>query len=270
LTLIKEALKIMAWTKMKTAIIAGAVVLLAAGTTTVTVKEILEHRTYPWQVEGFASSVLDRQPPQVRILSSKCKFGAYGTSWDKNGVIKLMGTGVLAEEIVLAAYRFYNPTRTIFSITLPQSKYDYIASLPNGNEEALQQEVRKKFGVIARRETRESDVLLLKIQNSGATGLKPSRANPGGGSSQNNGAGEWSCKNLPLSGLVNYLEEFTRVPVVDQTGLTNSFDIDLKWKQSDWGKPNADGMKQALLDQLGLELIPTNMPIEMLVVEKAN
>lgn len=33
----------MAWTKMKTAIIAGAVVLLAAGTTTVTVKEIHAH-----------------------------------------------------------------------------------------------------------------------------------------------------------------------------------------------------------------------------------
>jgi hypothetical protein len=34
LTLIKGALKIMAWTKMKTAIVVGAVVLLAAGTTT--------------------------------------------------------------------------------------------------------------------------------------------------------------------------------------------------------------------------------------------
>ena len=50
LTLIKGALKIMAWTKAKTVIITGVVVLLAAGTTTITVKEIQAHHTYPWQI----------------------------------------------------------------------------------------------------------------------------------------------------------------------------------------------------------------------------
>jgi len=44
LTLIKGALKIMAWTKVKTAIVAGAVVLFAAGTTTVALKEYAAHR----------------------------------------------------------------------------------------------------------------------------------------------------------------------------------------------------------------------------------
>ena len=43
-TLIKGALKIMAWTTAKTAIVSGAVVLLAAGTTTVTVMQISHHR----------------------------------------------------------------------------------------------------------------------------------------------------------------------------------------------------------------------------------
>ncbi|HUZ06247.1 MAG TPA: sigma-70 family RNA polymerase sigma factor, partial [Candidatus Paceibacterota bacterium] len=44
LTLVKGALKLMAWTKMKTAVVSGVVVLLAAGTTTVTLKEIQKHK----------------------------------------------------------------------------------------------------------------------------------------------------------------------------------------------------------------------------------
>jgi len=45
LTLIKGALKLMAWTKAKTAVIAGMGVLLAAGTATVAVNEFTPHRT---------------------------------------------------------------------------------------------------------------------------------------------------------------------------------------------------------------------------------
>src|SRR5205823_4581509 len=44
LALIKGALKLMAWTKAKTAVVIGASVLLATGTATVTIKEIREHR----------------------------------------------------------------------------------------------------------------------------------------------------------------------------------------------------------------------------------
>jgi uncharacterized protein (TIGR03435 family) len=268
LTLIKGALKIMAWTKAKTAIVGSVVVLLAVGTTTVTVKQIQEHKTYPWQVEGFNSSVLDQQQPQVRILSSKARHGAWGTS-DKMGHVKLMGTGVSAKSVVQAAYNFQSPTRTVVSADLPQRKYDYIASLSDGNEEALQQEVKRNFNVLARREMREADGLFLKVQTPNAPNLKPSRGwRPHEGSSSNSGAGQWSCQNSPLSRLADYLENYLGIPIIDQTGLTNDFDIDLKWKQSNWTEPNPDGLKQAVLDQLGLELVPSHEPIEMLVVEK--
>jgi RNA polymerase sigma factor (sigma-70 family) len=43
LTLIKGALKIMAWTKTKTAVVAGVVLILAAGTTTVAIKHYSHH-----------------------------------------------------------------------------------------------------------------------------------------------------------------------------------------------------------------------------------
>ena len=270
LTLIKTTLKIMAWTKAKTAAVVGASVLLAVGTTTVTIKEIQKHRTYPWQVEGFYSNVLDQQPPQVRILPSNAGFGAWGTTDDKMGHFKLMGTGVSAKSVIQAAYNFQSSTRTVVPASLPQGRYDFIACLPVGNEEALQKEVKRKFNVVARRETRETDVLLLKIQNPDAPDLKPSHDwKPHEGSSNKSVAGQWSCQNSPLSSLADHLENYLGIPVVDQTGLTNHFDIDLKWDESDWQHPNLDGLKQVLLAQLGLELVPDRQPVEMLVIEKA-
>jgi uncharacterized protein (TIGR03435 family) len=65
-----------------------------------------------------------------------------------------------------------------------------------------------------------------------------------------------------LSGI---LESTFGIPAVDHTNLKGNYDINIKWQEN-----NLTDLKQVLLNQLGLELVPTNMPIEMLVVEKSN
>jgi uncharacterized protein (TIGR03435 family) len=65
------------------------------------------------------------------------------------------------------------------------------------------------------------------------------------------------------------LELYLGTPVVDRTGLAGGFDMDVKWNDTDKANRNVDGLKQALLDQLGLELVPARETIEMLVVERA-
>ena len=55
----------------------------------------------------------------------------------------------------------------------------------------------------------------------------------------------------------------------DRTGIEGLFDIDLKWDERDWQHRNPEALKQVLLDQLGLELVPGRESIEMLVVEKS-
>jgi len=69
------------------------------------------------------------------------------------------------------------------------------------------------------------------------------------------------------SALESYLGE---IPVVDQTGVASRFDIDISWDDSGKFHPsNPEGLKRALQNQLGLELVPGRKPIEMLVVKKA-
>jgi uncharacterized protein (TIGR03435 family) len=267
LTLIKGALKIMAWTKVKTAVVAGVVVLLAAGTTTITVKEIQGHRTYPWQEASqggglFDSSVLDQQPPQVRILPSRFMSWAGGTSGDK-----MMGTGLPAQEIVAAVYGTHS-ARVIFSAKLPEGRYDFIASLPSGNTEALRQEIRHKWGVVGKSETHDANVMLLKVKSPYTpSALKRSNRTNNSSMLWQNSETWLKFQNQPVSGIAHELEALSKFPIIDETGRTNNFDFDLNCKATDIENRNWDAVNEALAP-LGLELVSTNMPIEMLVVEK--
>ena len=267
LTLIKGALKIMAWTKAKTAIVVGVGVLFAAGTTTITVKEIQEHRTYPWQThEGMIYDAQLNQPPQVRILPSRFRMAAYAMV---NG--KMIGTGVSAKTMVASAYGFGTPARTIVSAELPANRFDYIACLQGGedaNEHALQAEVKRKFGVVGRVETRETDVWLLKVKSANAPGLKPVKQPANTFNMWDDSRSRYEIRNEPLSELTASIEYLADVPVINRTGLAGNFSLDLDCAETDLQNRNWDKVNEAL-DQLGLELVPSRESIETLVVEKA-
>jgi uncharacterized protein (TIGR03435 family) len=205
--------------------------------------------------QKFDSRVIDRARPQVRILASKFpRFGGWGES---NG--RIMGLGAPANYVVQAAWN-YGSHRTIFAADIPTGRYDFISSLPAGNREALQQQIKKQFGLAGRIEAVETNVLFLKVKSQNAPGLVPGTV-PGGGMSA--GSGYFQCDGEPISILAGVLESSRGVPVIDQTGLTNAFNINLKWhKDSD--------LKQVLGDKLGLELVPGQAPVEFLIVDKAN
>ena len=237
-TLLKTTLKLMAWTKAKLAATAVVGILLATATTTITVKEIQEHRTYSWQAGGFDSRVLAKRAPQVAILPSKGSGGA-GMSGGK-----LMGKTTSAQGVIEAAYGVWSggPVATIVLTELPKGSYDYIASLPSGNAVALQEEVKRKFGVIGRFETRQTNVLALTVKKANAPGLRPdtSPRGPGGGRSK---AGEYSCFNSPLLSLANFLTDYFNTNVTNHTGFTGRFDIDLKWDETDRWAPQSRCLK---------------------------
>jgi uncharacterized protein (TIGR03435 family) len=74
-------------------------------------------------------------------------------------------------------------------------------------------------------------------------------------------------------------ETFMDKPVVDQTGLKDRYDFDLKWTpdemQSNVQVPaqsrddaNAPpGLYTAIHEQLGLRIVPTKAPVEVLVID---
>jgi uncharacterized protein (TIGR03435 family) len=266
-TLIKGALKIMAWTKAKMVITAGAVVLLAAGTTTVTVKAIARHREDGvWsQITRIDSRQLEAAPPIVSIRPAPFDPMRGGTVWVNPG--KRMGFAASVATLLSDAYDI-SEERIADTAVLPKDKYDFIVSLPDHQSAALQGEIKNKLGLAAIREMRDTDVLLLKVARPNAPGLEPTP--PGAaGSNFRTMAGELICNNQAIDNLRSFLESHLKIPVIDQTGLTGHYNIDLTWSEpGGFQNPNAEALKQAVLDKLGLELTPASQSIEMLVVEK--
>jgi uncharacterized protein (TIGR03435 family) len=263
LALVKGAINLMAWAKAKTATLIGTAFLVACGAT-----------IYLWEVnpDGLSqqafgdrlSRTLTDTSPQVRIVPTKYSDsdgGGFGIDDQRIGISMPM------ESLIMNAYGLHDDLRLVISTKLPDGKYDYIANLPTGSGEALQQEIKKQFGIVGRFEPQPKDVLVLKVKDASALKLT-SRLNKFPYAK----AGEWSegkqfhWGGQPTSGLADWLEGYFQIPVVDQIGMTNAsgYDFTLNW---DVMSRDSEKLKRTL-NQVGLELIPTNMPIEMLVIEK--
>jgi uncharacterized protein (TIGR03435 family) len=75
-----------------------------------------------------------------------------------------------------------------------------------------------------------------------------------------------SCVNSPISSLVRSLEGLLQKPVIDETGLTGKYDIDLRWEQTLFKPPEPANLIAAVADQLGLELTLATRPIDVVVI----
>jgi uncharacterized protein (TIGR03435 family) len=111
------------------------------------------------------------------------------------------------------------------------------------------------------------DVWLLRVKSPHASALKR-HTGPNTGNGVLPIPGGFRFWNDGMDFLVASFEFRGNRPVIDGTGLGDKFDFDLNCNEGDLVNRNLDAVNQAL-DPLGLELVPTNMPVEILVVEKA-
>jgi len=260
-----------AWTKTKSAIVAGMLVLSAFVIVILALKVIEAHRPQVWRVR-LDTSVLDRGPRQAKILPALHSRSKDVNGWDEyHGM--LLGLDQPLPEIIFAAYKDSSGSisrgRVIFSVSVPEGTFDFISNVSKNQAQALQQEIKKKFGLVGRREFIETNVLVLTVRNPGARGLKR-LANAAAAAHVNRSNGFISWSNHPISTLRRLLENNMRdtennrlgIPVVDRTGLGGFYDLN-------WDSTH-DPVEKAVLDQVGLELVPGKDRIEFLVVGKTN
>jgi uncharacterized protein (TIGR03435 family) len=270
LTLVKGALKIIAWTNAKTAIVVSVAAILAAGTTVVTIKEI-KKKSDSWRnlINFYSASAmdadLDKTPPQITILPTI--HPEWGAMWwfDRNG--RRLGMNSSITNLLSDAYGVRN-THMVFSEPMPGGKYDFIANLPQGSEAVFQEKIKEQFGVVAHKAVIETDVWVLKAGDPDKLNASVSKKNsPHSELKYVDGKTIAVMEDESTAQLADALEGWLlQTPVADRTGLSGRYDLNLNWDYHD--KPNST---TALIDQLhvaGFKLVISREPVEMLVVEK--
>jgi uncharacterized protein (TIGR03435 family) len=272
LTLIKGALKIMAWTKAKTAIVATVGVLLAAGTTTAVVTKMqsssskVESSPLDAYLQDPELNDISNAPPMVAIQPThfpKVNLNQGGILGRSDGDREI-GRNISLSTAIIKAYRFPSFARMVFPEKLHRIRVDYLVTVPDRPLERFQAEIKREFGWTAHVETRETDVFLLRVKRPNAPGLTPA---------DNSSQQEWFAKhphsrfgihrhNLAVTDFAMLMEDLVQKPIIDRTGLTGNYDFET-------GSFGPKEIKQVFLNQLGLELVPGREKIEMLVVEKA-
>jgi uncharacterized protein (TIGR03435 family) len=149
--------------------------------------------------------------------------------------------------------------------------------LGNGQVRAgVQALLADKFNLKVRRESRDLPVYDLVVASTGAkltaTPSSPlARITPDGHAMINfrveghDGALEVTAKNASPAVLAALLSENLNHKIVDKTGLTGQYDINLHTPQ---GQSSAEDFSAALEDQLGLKLEPAQAPVVVLVIEQ--
>ena len=165
--------------------------------------------------------------------------------------------------------------------------YDIVATYHgDADNEAVRAKLRgllsERFGLRAHHEQRELPVYALSVEHPGTLGpnLTPSNVECGKDRASfaacSGYANRWMIRSaaMTMATLAVRLQPLVGRPVEDRTGLAGRFNLDLKWGDAGPPEPEraatADEMAAlitALREQLGLSLVSTRGPFDVVVVD---
>jgi len=237
------------------------------------------------QAKPATANSIAPNPPAFEVVSVKLsKLGCMGMSVSSSpGRFSAHCTTLLG--LLFNAYPTVRPSVSIpglpgwanavcFDVDAKADDKDAVAmeNLPREEQwkqtqTMLQEALADRFKLRTRNETREGTIYEL-VAAKGGLKLKeaPEGEHPRG---YTWGSNHIEVRTGPIGSLVFALSDLLSRNVVDKTGLTGNYDIDLKWTPDDQqGTPDAGPtLFTALEEQLGLKLVPAKGPVDTFVVD---
>jgi uncharacterized protein (TIGR03435 family) len=228
------------------------------------------------------------QPPEFEVASVKQVSGRTGAAalakFDENDT-RVSYTNFRLKILISIAYRTSDSRITGGPGWLDSEPYDLTANLPaNARKEQIPEMLQKlladRFQLTVRRESRQMPAFFLVAAADGPK-LKSPKSDTSGGNYILRG--RIGGPAMPIPVLADALGRVIGSPVIDKTGLSEKFDILLKWTPDPdaasaapvsgdsppTAAPAGPSIYTALQEQLGLKLQSTKAPVEFLVVTHA-
>ena len=263
--------------KYRSAIVLGALVSLTFGGP---------------QVMGQLAAAADRKLPAFDVMVVKPNSSGERPSIDFDGG-SFSATDISVKMLVLFAYdlkddqlfgipKWANEQRFDMKAKVLDADPAVLQHLTNDEKREIEQTIlTDRFGLVFHRETKVLPVYELVVDKNGPK-FQPSKIEAGQKGANGLSAGSLHTNNhdgnadmastaVPIASLVNVLSRQTERIVVDQTGLTGRYDLNLTWSRDDGSTPaseqNSPSILTAIQEQLGLRLRPAKLPVGTFVVD---
>jgi uncharacterized protein (TIGR03435 family) len=253
------------------------------------------------QVMGQAAGAADRKLPAFDVILVKPNISGERPSIDFDGG-SFSATNFSVKMLVLFAYDLKDDQLFGVPKWASERRFDMKAKVLDADPAILQQltndqkrEIEQtilldRFGLTFHRETKVLPVYELVVDKNGPK-FQPSKIEAGQRGANGLGEGSLHTNNhdgnadmvstaVPIASLVNVLSRQTERIVVDQTGLTGRYDLNLAWSRDgsrdDGGaavagtaaaEQNSPSILTAIQEQLGLRLRPAKLPVGTFVVD---
>jgi uncharacterized protein (TIGR03435 family) len=199
--------------------------------------------------------------PAVEGVGTLSKAGAGEFVNRRISMINFLIDGMYRMAYDMSSFRVeYEIDKAEFEYSKKGNKYclDVIVPPSQTVSTYMQQELPRHFDVKAKLEKRKKTVYILKRNEQPFAFPKSDTVNKYYGSRSN----YFSGRGVQVSALAEYLENFgkTGTPVIDETGITGHYDIELEWQ------PEKKGDMQEVFRKAGFELVKEEREIDILII----
>ncbi|SDF88305.1 TIGR03435 family protein [Terriglobus roseus] len=143
--------------------------------------------------------------------------------------------------------------------------------------------LKERFGLVIRQETKVQPVFAMSVMPDGPKFKESPEPPPPPEGEKPKPRGMWrmspgslSATSMGMTQIADSLSYFVERTIVDKTGLTGKYDIEMKWTPEDRANATTDNgagdappaIFEALKEQLGLKLTADKAPVATVVVDK--